>query len=337
MRGWAAASILLLVGTLADPGATSQVSPHLSAALEEQQRLASERPYDAGLLNDLANLLSLAGELEAAEQAYGQALELDPGYLAAHFNLGLLQQQLGELEAAADEFRAALGIDPGHAWSHYQLGSVYELLGQRQAALSHYGRAFTLDPDLLFPEINPHIIENQLVTEALLLARRGRQARTPSPKAYSEPQRIESMLLPAPQEAAPAPPEGLTEPSRMVPPRLSTDPAADAEAEPEASGPDAAGASSPAAAPQAGLVVVPEDRVLDSSDLRGGVRNQLDEGSPSLSSGPARRGAGGALVPAPRQPTVVQPPARGDQGRPGLGSTGALEWSLEGPRLASRS
>ena len=52
--------------------------PNLYEALRAQQAEASLHPSDPEILNDLGNLLVLAGSLDQAEEAYRRSLELDP-------------------------------------------------------------------------------------------------------------------------------------------------------------------------------------------------------------------------------------------------------------------
>ena len=209
MRLPLAAVLPALALTLAlAPDGAGEAPPHLGAAIAEQRNLVSARPSDAGVWNDLGNLLVMSGNLDEADGAYGRALELDPGSVQARFNLGLLRQQRGDLDGAISEYRELLELEPGHARALYQLGAAYEAQGQRELALERYAAAFTLDPELLFAESNPHIIENRLVTEALLLARRGSRSGPPTPRSYDEEARINSILAPPAPELEGEPPPG---------------------------------------------------------------------------------------------------------------------------------
>ncbi len=197
MRLPLAAVLPALALTLAlAPDGAGEAPPQLGAAIAEQRNLVSTRPSDAGVWNDLGNLLVMSGNLDEADGAYGRALELDPGSVQARFNLGLLRQQRGDLDGAVSEYRELLELEPRHARALYQLGAAYEAQGQRELALERYAAAFTLDPELLFAESNPHIIENRLVTEALLLARRGSRSGPATPRSYDEEARINSILTP---------------------------------------------------------------------------------------------------------------------------------------------
>ena len=171
-------------------------TPRLEIALEEQYKLAAQRPYDASVQNDLGNLLLLAGSEEAAAQAYQRALEIDGRHKRARFNLGLLEQQRGRHEDALTQFETLLELHPNHAWAYYQSGVSLQELDRRKAAMEHYAHAFGLDPTLSFAENNPHIIDNTMVTEALLLSTQyGTAASRSVARQYDEAARLVSMML----------------------------------------------------------------------------------------------------------------------------------------------
>ncbi len=317
---------------------------NLAKTIEVQRRLTTERPNDAAVFNDLGNLLLLAQKPAEAEAAYRRALELDPDKVSALFNLGLLVHQRGGLKDATELYRRAVKVDPSHAWAHYQLGAVHEALHQRSRAIDEYATAFSLDPQLAFPEVNPHIVENKLVTEAMLRAYRGDTARPQAPAVYEEAGRIASLLVPAPA-ATPAP-----------------DPAKDAKAAasqtlkpPPASAAARAGMNRPGATPPGakGATVIRE-RDLDRNNPAG---QALPSGlaRPSAPTGRQQPGAGGLRqwnrpepvvqeVPTEEpdvqndggQPApVITPPPGGVYYRPGLPSTGRLDLEVK-PDAPSR-
>lgn len=306
--------------------ALTAVPPNLARAVEAQRRLATERPQDAGVHNDLANLLLLADRPDEAEAAYRRAIELDPRKVSALFNLGLLMQQKGEVREALRLYREAVEADPRHAWAHYQIGTLYEGWNQDGKAVNWYSRAFSLDPQLAFPEVNPHIVENGLVTEAMLHAYQGDVEMPQAPKVYDEPGRIAKLLVPPPPPAETPAPAG-----------------ADRQA-------DTAGRQRDSARNRPGQPAQPGDRqpnVLNPSDLRPGratgqVAPQgpnrgrtMQGGQPGVPRGlrqwerpePGQAYPNG---PAPdgrtQQPgAVVTPPPGGVYYRPGVPSSGRLD------------
>jgi hypothetical protein len=200
---WTSALALVALATFA---AVAAAPPNLTKAIEAQRRLAAERPRDAGVFNDLGNLLLLVHQPDDAETAYRHAVELDPNKVSALFNLALLEQGKGALKDAASLFKRVLQADPRHAWAHYQLGSIYEAWGKEGSAIDEYAQSFALDPQLAFPEVNPHVVDNKLVTQAMLRAYRSDFAPPQAPKLYDEPARIAALMVtrPQPKDAAPA-------------------------------------------------------------------------------------------------------------------------------------
>ncbi len=188
----------MLALSLAALAAIAATPPNLPKALAAQRQLAAQRPTDAGVQNDLGNLLLLAHRTDEAEAAYRRALELDPKRTSALFNLALLEQDNGRLEDARHHLEQVIAIEPQHAWAHYQLGAVDEAQGKKSAAVDEYSRAFALDPQLAFPDVNPHVVGSHLVTESLLRAYRQSAMPPQAPKAYEQPGRIASILVGTP-------------------------------------------------------------------------------------------------------------------------------------------
>lgn len=281
-------TVALMLLSLAAVAAT--IAPeNLPRALEAQRKLVAERPYDAAAWNDLGNLLVLANDLDQAETAYQQAMELAPEAPALHFNLGLLHQQQGELRAATEDYRRVVELEPGNAWAHYQLGAMYEARGQSAKAIASYGRALKLDATLAFPDVNPHVIESELLTEAMLRGYHRGLPQTGAPRVYQEPGRITALLLRTPEEAG-AEMEGEAPSEEMA--AEETMP----RAEPEAAAPDG---PEEAAAGQAG----------DSADSRRVLTEQDLDDRPVNQATPQGRGGGyrpPARAGADRTPTTVR-------------------------------
>lgn len=179
--------------------ALAAAPPNIGRALESQKRLVAERPNDPAVFNDLGNLFLLAHQPDEAEQAYRKAVALDPKRVSALFNLGLLLQQRGEAKQALDFYRQVLEAQPEHAWAHYQAGALYEAGGQTSRAVGEYARAFSLDPQLAFREVNPQIVDNKLVTQAMLQAYRQGYGEPQVPAVYEDAHRIADLLVPPPQ------------------------------------------------------------------------------------------------------------------------------------------
>jgi hypothetical protein len=313
---------------------------NLTKAIETQRKLVAERPEDPAVYNDLGNLLMLVPKPADAEAAYRKAIELDPNKASALFNLGLLLQQQGELHEAEDLYQRTLKADPNHAWASYQLGSIQETRKQKSKAIDSYARAFALDPQLAFPEVNPHIVDNKLVTEAMLRAYRNDfGANRQVPKMYDDGARIASMLVPPPaprtdeakdQTATGQPPApGTTTRQPMLGPKSAgtagTTPGTTVLREQDLRAP-AGQAGAPGAARGAGTGARPT-----LGGQQGTVR-QWNRPEPTVQEVPGGGGDDDGAQPAP----VINPPSGGVYYRPGVQSTGRLNLQIAPVQSARR-
>jgi Tetratricopeptide repeat len=310
--------------------------PNLGRALEAQKRLAAQRPDDPAVFNDLGNLYLLAHQPDEAEQAYRKAVSLDSKRVSALFNLGLLLQRRGQPKQALDFYRQVLDVQPEHAWAHYQIGALYEAGGQTAKAVGEYARAFSLDPQLAFREVNPQIVDNKLVTQAMLQAYRQGYGEPQVPAVYEDAPRIADLLVPP----------------------VATEPAKDAGKD---AGKDAAAKpaqpQAPPARPQPGMAQpgAPGSTVIRPGDLDTRVTGQAaPQGAPGRRMQPTSRPQNPNVprgmrewerpepavqapsegmapqippqVPAPGQ--VITPPPGGVYYRPGYQSTGRLNFQV---------
>ncbi|MEO1366498.1 MAG: tetratricopeptide repeat protein [Acidobacteriota bacterium] len=170
--------------------------PNLDRVIATQLEEVTARPGDPAVHNDLGNLLVLADRMDEAESAYRKAKDLSPQDASARFNLGLLFQQQERYDEAHDELSDLIEIEPDHAWAHYQLGMLESSRGHRKKALDFYAQSFALDPTLSFERNNPHIIDNELAMEALLLSSQFRRSAASSiPRSYGEGARLREVML----------------------------------------------------------------------------------------------------------------------------------------------
>jgi hypothetical protein len=192
----------VLLSVLPGPDSVSASPSGLSDAIRAQRLRLETTPRDVSALNDLGNLLVLAGDVEEAEEVYRRALEIEPDRVPTIYNLALLQAEAGQRRLASRGFRKVLEIDPGHAWSHYQLGVLTAATDNRNKAIGHYARAFRLEPRLAIPEFNAHAIDNDLLLDALLHASPANSPANTVPKIYDDPSRVRALLLPSAVPAA---------------------------------------------------------------------------------------------------------------------------------------
>jgi predicted TPR repeat methyltransferase len=99
---------------------------------------ALELSPEAGTLNNLGSALRMQGRIDEAEAAYRRALTLDAKHLDTHNNLGNLLGIIGRIEEALEHFRAALELLPAHPEARRQLGVALAALGRKAEAAAVY-------------------------------------------------------------------------------------------------------------------------------------------------------------------------------------------------------
>lgn len=94
-------------------------------------------PTHAGAHVNLGRLLHDAGRMQQAERHYRDALRHDPHNATAAFNLGIVLEDAGRPREAVAAYEQALSIDSAYADAHFNLACAYEALGDSPAALRH--------------------------------------------------------------------------------------------------------------------------------------------------------------------------------------------------------
>jgi Flp pilus assembly protein TadD len=111
-------------------------------ALREAVALA---PDSAEYQKNLGNALRMLGRPDDAAVAYTTALQLDPAYLPAYNNLGLVQFEQGAFAEAEANLRKALELDPTDSQVMTNLGVAIFLQGRTDEAIALHRRALTIE------------------------------------------------------------------------------------------------------------------------------------------------------------------------------------------------
>jgi tetratricopeptide (TPR) repeat protein len=83
---------------------------------------------------------------EGAEKELRRALEIDPNYLAAYFDLAALFVNTHQQERAIAEYRKVLDRKPDDASTYTLIGMLEDSRGNHDAAVENYRKAVQLDP-----------------------------------------------------------------------------------------------------------------------------------------------------------------------------------------------
>lgn len=122
-------------------------------------RRAAEEAFESGDEYSAEQWYGVGCELEPADpeqarEAYRRALELEPGHVEAHINLGRLLHEVGDLKWAEHHYREALAARPADPTALFNLGVSLEDLGNEAQAIVAYGRAVEADPALADAHFN---------------------------------------------------------------------------------------------------------------------------------------------------------------------------------------
>ena len=111
---------------------------------------------DPHVYYNLGNALKKQGDLQAAINAYYQALAIEPDYPEAYNNLGNALREQGDLQAAISAYGQALAIKPNHATTHLNLSLLQLLLGNYERGWQGYEWRFRQKTPLL-PHAHPQV------------------------------------------------------------------------------------------------------------------------------------------------------------------------------------
>lgn len=113
-------------------------------ALELARQLEKDYPDVYWLVEGRGQMTR--GDFVGAEQALRKAIELAPGSVEAHFDLGTVLFQQRNLAAAAASFRKVTELEPGYGPAYLRLGRCLESQGDRAGALSAFEAAVLYMP-----------------------------------------------------------------------------------------------------------------------------------------------------------------------------------------------
>jgi cytochrome c-type biogenesis protein CcmH/NrfG len=117
-----------------------------AAAVRDFQNALEINPGNIAARLSLGTSLAKLGKLEEAERQFARAVQIEPDNPLAHEGWGNVLAQQRRFRAAAAAFREALRLDPRLATAHFRLGVVLMDSGEPGEAQQHLAEAVRLDP-----------------------------------------------------------------------------------------------------------------------------------------------------------------------------------------------
>jgi protein O-GlcNAc transferase len=128
--------------------------------------------FDA--LQLLGALYNETGHNEQAVELISRAIDLDPSYPPAHYNLAIAYGALNRIEPAIACYRKAIALEPGYFEAHYNLAVLFHNQGRLDEALASYKLAISLNPNFAEAHNNEGVAhgERGQINEAILAFQR---------------------------------------------------------------------------------------------------------------------------------------------------------------------
>lgn len=141
------------VNTRYNLGLALQKLGRVEEALATYLMVIAQQPH-ALAHGQVGNLLQQQQHWTAAIAHYQQAIQLQPEYAEAWYNLGVAHQQLGDPSLALEAYQQALTFKPDYAEALNGLGTLLEKQGQIEAALQQYQHSLALYPNYVHALLN---------------------------------------------------------------------------------------------------------------------------------------------------------------------------------------
>ena len=119
----------------------------LNAAIEAYGKSLILNPKIPEVYNNMGAALRGAGKLEAAVACYRRCLVIRPNHPGAYSNIGNAYRELGRLQLSIASHQQAVKLAPNNAGAYYNLGLALRDFGHTEQALSAFETALRLDPD----------------------------------------------------------------------------------------------------------------------------------------------------------------------------------------------
>ena len=119
----------------------------ISEAIADYQKAIERDPLYYDAYYELGNIAYQAGDLPKAATLFTKAYELNPQYTNALNNLGGAYMRMHEWKKAIDTLKKLLAQNPVFTEGYYNLAVAYEQTGRFNDAAQMYQSALDLNPD----------------------------------------------------------------------------------------------------------------------------------------------------------------------------------------------
>jgi tetratricopeptide (TPR) repeat protein len=124
---------------------SKRIQPRIHEPAMPEATPQQESTANAATLYEKARLFQKSGGLQEAKRLYEETLGLDPHYVDALNNLGVIHIHDKNYSAARAFFAKAIRLKSDYVDSYYNLACLHALNGELTQSLSHLKKAVSLD------------------------------------------------------------------------------------------------------------------------------------------------------------------------------------------------
>ena len=88
------------------------------------------------------------GEFNKAIKSFNKAISIEPNYVSAHNNLGIVFQKTGKIKEASKCYYRAIDINKNHYQAYSNLAILKQETDELDEAIKYYKKAYYLNPQL---------------------------------------------------------------------------------------------------------------------------------------------------------------------------------------------
>ena len=118
----------------------------INEALIALERLINEFPGHALLFNLRGACFESKSQYEKSIESFSKAVEINPNYAEALYNLGVVQKKAGKIDDAIYSYQKTLDIDSNNANAHNNLGNLLTEKGLASQSIKYFNKAVSLNP-----------------------------------------------------------------------------------------------------------------------------------------------------------------------------------------------
>jgi len=124
--------------------------PLYSQQAGEEVRTPSPREIEAVKEHSRGTEQMLAKKYKEAIEYFKRAIDLNPDFSEAYYNLGIAYEELGKHEDSIETLKKAIRLAPENANAHYALGYAYYQLKRYKDATDAFEHSLALKPGNAF-------------------------------------------------------------------------------------------------------------------------------------------------------------------------------------------